>query len=193
MNPHRRPFALLVATVLANLALVGPCLAADPFADVAPVSTETLQSERAGFFTADGLQFGFAAVMQTTVDGQLVLTSTVTLEDNGSVSRQTTITPGGLTVIPVNDAQQLSEQTGLSLAGVNGSGVVIKSSSGVTAVVDNVASNQLQNLVINTASGQMITQNTAVTVNLPGVSSAQLQTSQLMSSLLNATRFVGLH
>ena len=187
--------ALLVSATLATLAFVGPCAAAaDPFADVAPVSTDTLQSERAGFFTADGLEFGFAATLETTVNGQVALVTTLTLQDNGSVTRDTSVnsnltTGQGQTVIPVSDAAELSAATGLNLSGVQGTGVVIKSSSGVTAVINNVAANQLQNLVINTANGQMIMQNTTVTITLPAFNPGQFQAGQLLSGLASSLEF----
>src|SRR5271154_1139388 len=105
----------VAAAILAMSAVAAPSFAADPFAGVAPVSTDTLKSERAGFFTVGGLELGFTANVQTTVNGVLALTSTLTLQDNGSVASQTTVNPNlGGNVVTVNGGAQLSAVTGLN-------------------------------------------------------------------------------
>jgi hypothetical protein len=202
---RRLRLSLLFAGALSmSGALAVPSFAADPFADVAPVPVETLQSERAGFFTAGGLEFGFAAKLETTINGALALTTSLALLDDGSVSSVTTVNPnlsaalGGSTVTPVTGGSQLSAVTGLDLSGVQGSGVVVKSASGITAAINNVGTNQLQNLVINTASNQAIAQTTALTLTLPGLSTiGQFQAAQVMSNLDSALQFsrmaAGLH
>ncbi|MGH3428218.1 MAG: hypothetical protein ACRDQZ_11750, partial [Mycobacteriales bacterium] len=165
----------------------------------APMSNETLQSERAGFFDAGGQEFGFAATLATTVNGQLALITTLTLQDDGTVTKDTVVNseiingdnlPGGPSiVIPVNGAQQLADAlsgTNVDLNGLSATGLVIKSNSGVTAVLDNVTANQLQNLVINTANGQNIVQNTSVTLTLPVTELSGLGLSQVMNGITNA-------
>ena len=66
---------------------------------------------------------------------------------------------------------------------------MIKTSTGATAILDNVDANQLQNLVINTANGQSITQNTAVTLTLPPTSLAQTQAGLIMFGIGSALQF----
>jgi hypothetical protein len=188
-----------VAALVAGFAAACPCIAG-PFEGAAPVGTATLESERAGFFTAAGVEFGFAATLQTMVDGQVALTTTLTLQDNGSVDQQTNVNPnleaalnagapGSTTVTSVNGGQQLSAVTGLDLSGVQGAGIVIKSNSGITAVLNNIGANQFQNVVVNTANSQTITQNTAITVSLPAFSAAQAGTQQIMNGLSNTLQF----
>ena len=187
-----------VATLVASFAAVCPCIAG-PFEGAAPVGPATLESERAGFFTAAGVEFGFAATLQTMVDGQVALTTTLTLQDNGSVDQQTNVNPNleaalnagapGTTVTAVNGGQQLSAATGLDLSGVQGAGIVIKSDSGITAVLNNIGANQFQNVVVNTANSQAISQNTAITVSLPAFSAAQAGTQQIMNGLSNTLQF----
>jgi hypothetical protein len=197
VSRRQRLGLLLASAVAASCAFAVPSFAADLFADASPVPAETLQSERAGFFVADGLELGFAATLETTINGQLALVTSLTLQDDGSVTTQTTVNPnlssalGGSTVVPVDGGTQLSAVTGLDLGGVRGSGVVVKSASGITAVLDNLGTNQLQNLVINTANNQAITQTTAVTLTLPGFSSniGQFQASQVMAGLDGALQF----
>jgi hypothetical protein len=210
MFVRARPL-LLLASVLAPLALFAGAAHAedDPFGGAAPMNAETLQSERAGFFTADGQEFGFTATLTTLIDGQLALVTTLTLQDNGTVTQETSVNsavlkgnnlPAGRSVvIPVNNAQSLANAlagTNVDLNGLSATGVVIKSNSGVTAVLDNVTPNQLQNLVINTANGQNIVQNTAITLTLPAASLSGMQASGLMNSLSNALEFAqigGIH
>ena len=196
MSRRLRLSLLFAGALSVSGALAAPSFAADPFADVAPVPVEALQSERAGFFTAGGLEFGFAAKLETTINGALALTTSLALQDDGSVTSQTTVNQnlstvlGGSTVTPVDGGTQLSAATGLDLDGVKGSGVVVKSASGVTAVINNVDANQLQNLVINTASNQAITQTTAITLTLPGLATiGQFQAAQVMSGLDTALQF----
>ena len=187
-----------VATLVASFAAVCPCIAG-PFEGAAPVGPATLESERAGFFSAAGVEFGFAATLQTMVDGQVALTTTLTLQDNGSVDQQTNVNPNleaalnagapGTTVTAVNGGQQLSAATGLDLSGVQGAGIVIKSDSGITAVLNNIGANQFQNVVVNTANSQAISQNTAITVSLPAFSAAQAGTQQIMNGLSNTLQF----
>jgi len=189
-----------VTALVASFTAVFPCIAG-PFEGVGPVGPATLDSERAGFFTAAGVEFGFAATLQTMVDGQVALTTTLTLQDNGSVDQQTNVNPnleaalnagapaGGTTVTSVNGGQQLSAATGLDLSGVQGAGIVIKSNTGITAVLNNIGANQFQNVVVNTANSQTITQNTAITVSLPAFSAAQAGTQQIMNGLSNTLQF----
>jgi hypothetical protein len=187
-----------VAALVASFAAVSPCIAG-PFEGAAPVGPATLESERAGFFSAAGVEFGFAATLQTMVDGQVALTTTLTLQDNGSVDQQTNVNPNleaalnagapGTTVTAVNGGQQLSAAPGLDLSGVQGAGIVIKSDSGITAVLNNIGANQFQNVVVNTANSQAISQNTAITVSLPAFSAAQAGTQQIMNGLSNTLQF----
>jgi hypothetical protein len=174
---------LFVTTIVAAAGFRGVARAAEnPFGGVAPVSAEALQSERAGF-TADGTTFGFGATLETLVNGQVALVTTLTLLDDGSVAKQVAAGVGG---IPVNSAATLAAAlsgTGVNVNGLSPTGVVIKGATGVTAVLDNVQANQLQNLVINTASGQNIVQNTTLTITLPAAEIAGVQTSSLMNAI----------
>lgn len=204
MSRKIRIAAAFILTVLGMAASAGVSHAADdPFGGAAPVAAETLQSERGGF-TADGVTFGFGAVLQTLVNGQVALTTTLTLLDSGAVSKQVVVndallandTPGGgagvPTVIPVNSAASIAAAlagTNINETGLSGTGLVIKSDTGVTAVLDSVTPNQLQNLVINTASGQNIAQSTAITLSLPADELAGFQASTLMNGLNNALAF----
>ena len=196
--------SVLFATVALSTTVFEPASRAadDPFGGAAPVSNATLQASRGGF-TADGLTFGFGATLQTLVNGQVALTTTLTLLNNGAVTQNTTVNQnilandspgaggGGSTVIPVNGAASLAAAlagTGVDVGGLSANGVVIKSDTGVTAVLDDVTPNQLENLVINTADGQRIVQNTTITISLPAAEMAGMQASGMMNSLANAVQ-----
>jgi hypothetical protein len=202
MSPARAAM-LSTAALVAALMSCGSCWAAEgPFDGASPVSAATLQAERGGF-TADGQTFGFTATLETLVNGQVALTTTLTLLDDGSVANQSavnaSIVQGGAgpsVAIPVNDAATLAAALSGSGVNTNGlsatSGLVIKSDTGVTALLNNVGPNQLQNLVINTASGQNIVQNTALTITLPPASIAGAQASTIMNAITNAFQFAQL-
>jgi hypothetical protein len=198
---------LLLLGVLVPLFVAGACAAADePFGGAAPVSADTLETERAGYFSADGQEFSFSATLTTLVNGQVALVTTLNLQDNGSVSVQTVVNTevlkdadlpknSGAVVIPVDSAASLAAAlsgTNVDLNGLSATGLVVKSNSGVTAILDNVGGNQLQNLVINTANGQNIVQNTSITLTLPAGRLAGAQASQLMNSLDQALSFAQL-
>jgi hypothetical protein len=173
--------AMFAVALFAGL-MSGGVSRADPFGGAAPVSADALQSERAGF-TANGETFGFTAALETLVNGQLALVTTLTLLDDGSVTKQSTAGSNG---IPVSNAATLAAAlsgTGVNVNGLSATGVVIKSSTGVTAVLDSVEGNQLQNLVINTASKQNIVQNTTLTITLPAAEMSGMQTSTLMNAI----------
>ena len=171
--------------------------AQDAFGDAAPVSREVLTGERGGFYTTNGIEFGFAAILQTALNGQVLLTSTLTLQDNGSVTTQTNVSAdsnasGNVQVIPVTGGAQFTAASGINLSGVQGSGVVIKSASGITAFVNNFSGDQLQNIVLNTANNQIITQNTAITLTLPATGSlAQSPLGQLTRTMSEAVQLGG--
>jgi hypothetical protein len=202
----RRNIAMAIA-FCAGAMFGGACQAAeDPFGGAPPVSAGALQAERAGF-TADGLTFGFSATLETLINGQVALTTTLTLLDDGSVAKQTTVDSqllagnsgaggGGPSIdIPVNNAATLAAAlsgSGVSANGLSGTGLVIKSNTGVTALLDNVGPNQLQNIVINTANGQNIVQNTALTITLPAASIAGMQAGTIMNAITSGFQFAQL-
>ena len=194
----------MIAGAALSLALPSVCDAQEQgvFVNLKPLPYDILARERGGFIVANGIEFGFSATLQTAVNGSVVMTTQLALQDNNSVTSQTSIntnlnTGGGgpVTVTPVSGGAQLSSATGLDLSGVQGNGVVIKSSSGVTAVVNNSTANQLQNVVVNTANNQTVTQSTNLTLTLPGYTTTmnQFQGAQIASSLTNALQAAQLY
>jgi hypothetical protein len=193
---------LLIAVASAFLLACAGAAAAepDPFAGMAPVPTSALEQERAGFVTADGIQVGFGATVTTTVNGQVALVSTITLDNQGVGQQTTWVNPqlGNATLVQGTGAQSASAVTGLDLQGVqNATGVVIKSGGGETAVLTNVSPAFIQNLVVNTANGQTIDQNTALVLTVPGLAALQASVARgsIVYALNQAVQFaqVGAH
>lgn len=125
---------------------------------------------RAGFSVA-GIQFNFGAVVTSTLNGVPVLITQLTMTDTGAIVQQT------LNAVGENIASLAPEDLqALGLEGEeNAAGVVIASESGITAFVHNVAEGTLQNIIVNTATGQDITQDIDVTLTLPGFEYIQSQ------------------
>ncbi|MGH6955347.1 MAG: hypothetical protein ACREEW_01630 [Caulobacteraceae bacterium] len=183
---------------------VAPAVAAsaNPFGDdVQAVSSADLKKERGGF-RAGGVTFNIGASVETTVNGALALVSTLNLTPSGHVTQSTWVNPSlpNATIIKSSDKGAISKATGLDLSGLDGSsGLVIKPTNGTgeTVALTNVTPTMLQNVLINTASNQVITQNTNITFTLPGFAqTTQLQNIQAslfmqLSSALDMARLGG--
>jgi len=138
------------------------------------VGDAELSETRGGFLTANGIEFDFGANIQTLVNGQLALQTTVQWSSTGATVQQ--ISGSGTNIVAVPSAQ-LTSLFGTT-NGIVTSGVQITGPSGSTEVAANVAGNQIQNLVANSANNQAITQNTAVTLAIYNFSTWQQQLTQ---------------
>jgi hypothetical protein len=154
-------------------------IATIPVSSAELVSDDELSEVRAGW-DAGGIEIGlFTAAMHTYVDGSLVLTSQLTLNDHGATTSSQLGT--GANVVPLADAGSL----GLNLGDVQGQGVVVLGNGGATAVVQTLNNSQIRNLVINTAQGRNITQDTALNFVIPNLTLLQqgMALDQLKASL----------
>ncbi|HEU4550660.1 MAG TPA: SPOR domain-containing protein [Rhizomicrobium sp.] len=176
---------------------VNPSAATPPLARPAPVSQPAVQPVqvakvdriqtlddtaladlRGGFFLAGGVQFDFGASVRTMVNGQLALQSTVQWTQGGLMV-QHVAGPGTTPIPPSQLAELFGGNAGAQM------GVTIPGQSGSTAVLTNLASGQIQNVLMNTANNQTATQNTDVLLtiyNLPQLQ--QLVSQQLLSARL---------
>ena len=168
----RGSFRTLLFTACALAALSAPAHAsADAWGDDIEVMDDAELGELRGGFNVGGIEIGFGAVVTSTLNGAPVITTNLTVTDAGAIVDQTLSTVG----------QNLSSLTpeqleahGLSaLEGMNG--VVVESEDGITAFVHNVTDGTLQNILVNTATGQDIDQNIDVTLTLPGFEYIQEQ------------------
>lgn len=163
-------------------AMGAPSDDADSLDDAQAVDDTDLKAERGGFISAGGVTFDIGATVQTTVNGTLALVNTLNLSSNGQLQQSTWVNPAlaNATVITPSNISAISKATGINLSGVSGaSGVVIPGSQGgYTAVLANLTQSALQNLVVNTANGQTITQTTNMTLTLPGFAATQAQAAR---------------
>jgi hypothetical protein len=143
------------------------------------VSDDELADVRGGFVSAGGINFDFGAVMHTYVDGSLVLSSQLVLNEQGATtSYQLGQAPN---VIPIENAASV----GLNLGNIEGHGVVVLGNGGATAVVQTLNDSQVRNLVVNTAQGRNISQDTSLTFAIPNLTLLQqgMAFEQLKASL----------
>ena len=132
------------------------------------VSDDELADVRGGFINAGGFEIGsFGAIMHTYVDGSLVLTSQLNLNDQGATTNSQL--GAGANVVPLEKAASL----GLNLGNIGGQGVVVMGSGGATAVIQTLNSSQISNLVVNTAQGRNISQDTALNFVIPNLTLLQ--------------------
>lgn len=155
---------LLLATCALGALSGQACAETRDWGDDIEVMDDTEMEDLRGGFSVGGIEFGFGAVVTSTLNGVPVLTTQLTMTDTGAIVRQTLNAVGeNLAALAPEELQAL----GLEDA-ENAAGVVIASESGITAFVHNVANGTLQNILVNTATGQDISQNIDVTLTLPG-------------------------
>lgn len=135
---------------------------------------------RGGYYTAGGLTFDFGAQVRTFVDGQLALSTSLTWTPGGL---QSASTAGGANQ-PLAGTQLASVLAALGYGSTTpaGAGVVVGSQgSGATVVLQQLDASHIANVVLNTADGRSIRQDTTLTLSLPQL--PNLQQSQVMLNL----------
>jgi hypothetical protein len=158
-----------------KLACAGAALIALAALAGSPARTEDLPAaipdseldDMRGGFIVGGLQFNFSAVMQTTVNGQLAFETQVNWTPNGEQITQTLGPNATLGASAGNTSIK-----GLNLQGLTPNQIATLN-NGATEVVQNVTGGVVQNIVLNTASSQAISQSTQLNLSLPGF--AQMQ------------------
>jgi hypothetical protein len=164
----------LLLAACALTALSAPAYAeAGGWGDDIEVIEDAEMADLRGGFDIGGIEIGFGAVVTSTLNGVPVLTTQLTITDTGAIIQQTLNTVGQNL-----DSLTPEQRAALGLDGLEGlGGIVIDSESGITAFVHNVTNGTLQNIIVNTATGQEIGQSIDVTLTLPGFEYIQ---SQLM-------------
>jgi hypothetical protein len=162
--------ALLIATN-AFAALATPAHAADAWGDEIEVIEDGEMEDLRGGINIAGIEIGFGATVTSTLNGVPVLTTQFTLTNTGAVLQQTLLHAG-------QDLAALSpeQRSALGLNGFDGlDGIVIEGEGGATAFIHNVTTGTLQNIVVNTANGQDISQSIDISLELPGFDLIQQQ------------------
>lgn len=142
------------------------------------VMTDADMSEaRGGFMTAGGFTFGFGVVVRSYVNDQLALQTQLTWTPTGPVSQQVQHNVPG--VADLAGAMASLVAGGIDLRGLNNTGgVAVVDGSGATAILHNITTSQLQNLIINNADNRNIRQDMELNLVLPDL--ATIQTNSQM-------------
>lgn len=144
-----------------------------------PVDDGVLADTRAGYVSANGLTFDFGAQITSTLDGQVVLQTSLNLTAEGLQRSQT--------ALPGLEGIANGTQFGLVLGGLPQGGVIVPGSNGATAFIHDTTGG-LVNYVVNNASGRDVVQNTHLTIVMPDLETLQQQLSivKLTNSLTTA-------
>lgn len=153
---------------------------AEMFAMAEMVEDDELGRLRGGF-VFDGLDIRLGAQIQTLIDGELALMTTVSWTD--SITQTTQLVSGALTPASAAELQAGLLQTGSISMNVGDSSVYL-ANAGQTALIQRVDSG-IQNVLINTASHTSISTQVNATVDISGYSGFQtlMQGSNLAHAL----------
>ena len=152
----------LLLSAAAFAALASSAWAGDAsWGDGVEVMNDADLAEHRGGFMVAGIDINFAAVVTTSINGVPALTTQLTWTDAGAIIQETI--GGGVGISSSLTPDQLLA-LGLS---PNAAGVVVQDSSGATQIIHNVTEGALQNILINTASDQDISQTIDVRLELP--------------------------
>ena len=200
-EPHRNRAKAVVAgaVVLAAGALwstgagaTGPEVNLSLYDGVELLATDEMGGLRGGFISALGVPIQFGADVLTTIDGMPVFQTSFILTDAGlersmvylpdptfDMTGVTSVQiPGGTIVEIVGgdtgvDVQDIMPD-GVNLTGLNGTaGFVLIGDTGATAVLHDVATDGLTNVIANTASGLDVQQQLQATITLNDIGNLQ--------------------
>jgi hypothetical protein len=138
---------------------------ADMFAMAEVVEDDELGQLRGGF-VFDGLDIRLGAQIQTLIDGELALMTTVNWTD--SITQTTQLVSGALTPASAAELQAGLLQTG-SISMNVGDASVYLANAGQTALIQRVDSG-IQNVLINTASHTSISTQVNAMIDISGYS-----------------------
>ena len=159
----RRTSLLRAAAVFALVTIAPLSVAhADPFEDCEIAEDAELADARGGFVTAGGVTFDLGAVISTWRNGALALQTVLNWSPTGVTTAHSTGAPAPGDVITA----------GLPALTANG-GVAITDPDGATTVLHMTGDGQFLNTVITAQSNQVIAQDIAVTITLPGFDAMQ--------------------
>ncbi len=167
---YRQKFFATVACIASSTAMLLPQTAnAEPAAAVglpALVPDEDLDKLRGGF-VVNGLGVNFGADIRTYVNGELLLQTVLTMNDDGAHTSQTAA--AGLSPVDVSTLENGILSNG-SIRMKVGDTPVYLLNNGQTAIAHETA-NGVQNMLINTASGFDAVQEVDATLSLSGYES----------------------
>ena len=170
----RRAHSLL----LFALAVVAPAfMATASLAEPQPLSDDELSDLRGGFITTNGFTFGFGVVIRSYIDDKLALQTQLTWTPKGAVTEQIRGDVPGVTDLASAMTSLLNN--GIDLRGITGTsgGVALVDGNGATALIHNVTTGQLQNLIVNSANNRNLRQDMELNLYLPDLAAMQSASS----------------
>ena len=137
------------------------------------LSDEELSGLRGGFLTANGFTFGFGVVIRSYIDDQLALQTRLTWTPTGPFTEQVRGDVPG--VMDLASAMTSLLNSGIDLTGIRGAsgGIALVDGHGATALIHNVTTGQLQNLIVNSASNRNLRQDMELNLFLPDLAAMQ--------------------
>lgn len=141
------------------------------------LSDEELSGLRGGFSTPNGFTFGFGVVIRSYVDDRLALETRMTWTPTGPATEQTRGDVPGMTDLASALTSLLNSGIDLRNLGGTSGGVALVSGDGATALIHNVTSGQLQNLIVNNASNRDLRQDMELNLYLPDLATMQASSS----------------
>ncbi len=171
MKPRALIAQLVLTTALVLLPMQGY---ADDWSQFEAADETTLADQRGGFLVADGIAFNFAAKMQTFIDGQLALETTMTWTPTGKQVEQTAY--GDLVLTQMSNIQSMLSESNSALLST-GTGLYV-GGNGQTVLIQQAVNGGLQNVLLNTADGQTIRQDLALNITLPDAANFAATTGQ---------------
>ena len=141
------------------------------------LSDDELSGLRGGFITTNGFTFGFGVVIRSYIDDRLALQTQLTWTPTGPVTQQVRGDVPGVTDLA--NAMTSLLNSGIDLRGISGTsgGVALVDGDGATALIHNVTSGQLQNLIVNSANNRNLRQDMELTLYLPDLAAMQSASS----------------
>lgn len=156
---------LSFAVTIPGVAAASEALAGE-FGAVAavPLTDEELAAERGGLQLPTGLEVGFGASVRTYIDGALVLETQLVWTDQGAMQTQS---------LPSAAAQAGGGGIALQDGAAVLPGLLVPGDGGSTAVLHDLSSGRLANIVVNTANNRDIRQEMRVDLAIPELSQFQ--------------------
>lgn len=177
------PLAAMAALWMALPAQASPRTSPIPYGPHTPVVSDAELKQVRGGVRINGVDFDFGAVVRVYVNGPLVAETTLTLNQDGSMSRQTTISDPSIATQLDGTVSQMANG-GLNIALKNGSaGFVVSDGHGVSLAINQIDGGSTHAFLINTATGRQITQ--TVDAHLVINNFSQLHAA-MMSDIANA-------
>ena len=139
----------------------------DDFDQAERIDDTKLDELRGGFLLDNGVTVGLGATVRTMVDGALALETNLVWQQQGAVITQQV----GAGLTPLEDS--ITKTVSLP----PGSHAFVLP-QGETAIIHRVSDGSIQNILLNTASGRTIRQETELTLTLTGFHPVQQQILQ---------------